>query len=63
MTHANWKKICAWCGKHVSGPKDAPVDRTSHGICKACAKKLLAEAGLDSGDEITDNGDATTAPQ
>lgn len=38
------KRVCAWCGKHLGGPKDAPPDRVSHGICKDCMKKELAEA-------------------
>lgn len=33
------KVICAWCHCHISGPKDAPPDETSHGICPACLRK------------------------
>lgn len=31
--------ICAWCGKHLAGPKDAPPERTSHSICPGCERK------------------------
>jgi len=33
--------ICAWCGQ-VIGTTTSDAD--SHGICPACAEKLLAEA-------------------
>jgi hypothetical protein len=26
--------VCAWCGAHISGPKDKVK---SHGCCQACA--------------------------
>ena len=32
------KVVCAWCGKHLSG--DPKVERTSHGMCEDCEKKV-----------------------
>lgn len=32
--------ICAWCGRHMRGPQDAPPERTSHSICDSCARKM-----------------------
>ncbi|MCW8137282.1 MAG: hypothetical protein KIT58_00045 [Planctomycetota bacterium] len=32
------KVVCAWCGAHLRGPREAPPDRVSHGICEGCAK-------------------------
>lgn len=37
---AVYRRICSWCGVHLSGPPDAPV---SHGVCAACKKRLLPE--------------------
>jgi hypothetical protein len=38
---------CKWCvpERHLSGPPHAPI--RSHGICPACATKLLAEFTAD----------------
>lgn len=30
----NIKVVCAWCGKHMRGDKDAA--QISHGICAEC---------------------------
>lgn len=38
--------ICAWCGKHMSGPELRPGERPSHGMCAECKARELAEAGL-----------------
>lgn len=35
------KHVCAWCGKHLSG--DPKVERTSHGMCEDCEKKVNDE--------------------
>ncbi len=35
--------MCAWCGKHLSGPRTADQDKVSHGICKDCRKAQDAE--------------------
>lgn len=31
------KVVCAWCKKHLRGPAEASIERTSHGICDSCA--------------------------
>jgi Zn-finger nucleic acid-binding protein len=36
------KIICAWCGKHLSGPEEAST--ISHGLCPDCARVWLEEA-------------------
>jgi hypothetical protein len=33
--------VCSWCGRHLSGPVDAPL--VSHGCCKACAERVMAQ--------------------
>lgn len=35
--------ICAWCGKHLRGPRNSDPPNTSHGICTACEAKLTEE--------------------
>ena len=36
--------VCAWCGKHMSGPVGAQPERQSHGICPECeAREFPAE--------------------
>ena len=37
--------ICCRCGKRLSGESDARV--VSHGLCDACALRLLSDLGLD----------------
>jgi len=32
------KVVCAWCGRHMRGPKNAEL--VSHGLCKKCEKML-----------------------
>jgi hypothetical protein len=39
MTLTEWRVICAWC-QTILQDGDGP---TSHGICKKCAERLLAE--------------------
>lgn len=34
--------VCAWCGKRL-GWRPASQAMVSHGICKRCAKRLLAD--------------------
>lgn len=36
------KKVCSWCGKHISGKKDDPD--ITHGICPKCKKRVEREA-------------------
>ena len=35
--------ICAWCGKHISGPVGAAPKRVSHGICPQCLEREFPE--------------------
>ena len=35
--------MCAWCGRHISGPKTSDQDRVSHGICGDCKRKQVEE--------------------
>ncbi len=44
--------MCAWCGRHISGPLETDdaseypegyQNRVSHGICKECKKAQDAE--------------------
>jgi len=35
--------ICAWCHEHLSGPEQAPPERTSHGICADCLAREFPE--------------------
>ena len=37
------RTICAWCGKHLAGPKNAPPERTSHCICAECEAREFPE--------------------
>jgi hypothetical protein len=32
---------CAWCATHMRGPKFAPANETSHGICLPCLRNLF----------------------
>lgn len=40
---------CAWCGAPLRARSEAtlPEGRESHGICPACAEKLLSDDGMD----------------
>lgn len=40
--------VCAWCGRHMRGPQDAPPERTSHSICDSCARKMELDAALEA---------------
>jgi len=44
---------CAWCGKDL-GETETYDGSDSHGICKKCAAKMMAQAGLSVEDEDTD---------
>lgn len=35
--------VCAWCQKHLDGPKPIGKKKISHGICDACLEIQLAE--------------------
>lgn len=35
------KVVCAWCRKHISGPKQTKL--VTHGICDECLKKQLED--------------------
>jgi hypothetical protein len=37
--------VCAWCGSTLK----AGGPHLSHGLCAACAERMLAEAGLQAG--------------
>ena len=37
------KVICAWCGGHIEDKDGEGVEGDSHGVCKACLARLLAE--------------------
>lgn len=36
---------CAWCGLFIK--KDTPIGLVSHGVCKACSEKVLAQMLID----------------
>ena len=40
--------VCAWCKTYMRGPtvEEDPGARVSHGICEACMRKQLEEAGI-----------------
>ena len=40
---AEIETVCAWCGKHISGPEDAAPERVSHGICPKCLEEKFPE--------------------
>ena len=35
--------VCAWCGKHISGPEGASPERVSHGLCPECLEEKFPE--------------------
>lgn len=35
-----YRVICAWCGRML---RSANTERTSHGMCAACAEKQMGE--------------------
>lgn len=35
--------VCCRCGAHIAGPKDAPPERTSHGLCAKCMAEIMRE--------------------
>ena len=41
---ATFRVTCSWCHVHISGPADAPPERTSHGCCQACLPVVLNQA-------------------
>lgn len=50
--------VCAWCGAHIRGPRHAPKDRISHGICSACVRKWMdpPESDSEQGEEVKGEG-------
>lgn len=47
------KVVCAWCGADLGTNDGLGQTGTSHGICKACAKKLEPKApALESHDNV-----------
>jgi len=43
------KRVCAWCKKDMGtvSSEDSSESIITHGICKACANKILAQQGVD----------------
>lgn len=38
-----FKVVCGWCGRFLSGDRNAPEENTSHGICDKCLARQNAE--------------------
>lgn len=45
--HEGYRVVCCKCDAHLSGPKDAPPERTSHGLCAKCVAEIMREAGME----------------
>ncbi len=54
------KVICAWCNKDMGEKGGNDVEEISHGVCKECLTRLLAETENESsagdGEEHRDEG-------
>lgn len=43
FTYLFYTVICAWCGKHLSGPATTNPEEITHGICAECKAKMEQE--------------------
>ena len=59
------KVICAWCNREL-GEKEGPEEKVSHGMCRKCADRFLADAKRDgmklSGKLLSSDSQRMAAP-